>query len=124
MTGFVLQGLDHVALGVSDLERSERWYCEVLGLERVHEDVWNVPVMLVRGGTGVALFRARGSETGKASLRILHLAFRVDRAGFESARAELAGRGIEAEFQDHEVSHSIYFHDPDGHQLELTTYEL
>jgi catechol 2,3-dioxygenase-like lactoylglutathione lyase family enzyme len=124
MTGFALQGLDHVALAVSDLERSERWYCEVLGLERVHEDVWNVPVMLVSEGTGVALFRARGSEKGKAPIRILHVAFRVDRPGFESARAELAGRGIEVELQDHEVSHSIYFHDPDGHLLELTTYEL
>ena len=36
----------------------------------------------------------------------------------------LRGRGIAFEFQDHGVSHSIYFQDPDGLQLELTTYEV
>jgi len=38
-----------------------------------------------------------------------------------SAREE---RGIKFEFQDHEISHSIYFRDPDGHALEITTYDL
>ena len=32
--------------------------------------------------------------------------------------------GIEFEFQDHKISHSIYFYDPDRHELEITTYEL
>jgi ketosteroid isomerase-like protein len=25
---------------------------------------------------------------------------------------------------DHETAHSVYFQDPDGHRLEITTYEL
>jgi catechol 2,3-dioxygenase-like lactoylglutathione lyase family enzyme len=125
MGGFRTQGLDHVALSVRDQEASERWYREVLGLERAHEEAWgNVPVMLVADGTGVALFRAREGPEGKPAVRILHVAFRVDRESFERAREELAGRGLAVEFQDHHVSHSIYFADPDGHQLELTTYEL
>ena len=36
---------------------------------------------------------------------------------------ELKRRGIQFEFQDHEISHSIYFRDIDGHQLEITTYQ-
>jgi catechol-2,3-dioxygenase len=80
--------------------------------------------MLVAGGSGVALFPVRDGADGKPAVRILHVAFRVDRASLERARAELAARGIEVAFQDHVVSHSIYFADPDGHQLELTTYEL
>jgi catechol-2,3-dioxygenase len=32
--------------------------------------------------------------------------------------------GSPFDFQDHDVSHSIYFSDPDGHRLELTTYEV
>ena len=57
-------------------------------------------------------------------LRMLHLAFRANRENFLAAQRELEKRGIEFEFQDHEISHSIYFRDPDGHQLEITTYEL
>jgi len=52
-----------------------------------------------------------------------HLAFRTDRAGLDRARAALSRRGIAFHFQDHDLCHSIYFHDPDGHELEITTYE-
>ena len=31
---------------------------------------------------------------------------------------------IPFDFQNHEISHSIYFLYPDGHQIEITTYEL
>jgi catechol-2,3-dioxygenase len=55
---------------------------------------------------------------------MLHLAFRADLENFLAARRELKERGIKFEFQDHEISHSIYFRDPDGHQLEITTYEV
>ena len=55
---------------------------------------------------------------------MLHLAFRADRENFIAAQDELKKRGIKFEFQDHEISHSIYFYDPDGHQLEITTYEM
>jgi catechol 2,3-dioxygenase-like lactoylglutathione lyase family enzyme len=53
-----------------------------------------------------------------------HLAFRADRENLLEAQAELKASGIEFEFQDHEVAHSSYFHDPDGHQIEITTYEV
>jgi catechol 2,3-dioxygenase-like lactoylglutathione lyase family enzyme len=54
-----------------------------------------------------------------------HVAITVaDRPNFLSAQEELQAQGITVTFQDHDISHSIYFHDPDGHQLEITTYEL
>jgi catechol 2,3-dioxygenase-like lactoylglutathione lyase family enzyme len=122
---FRTQGLDHVALSVRDQAISERWYREVLGLERVHEETWgDMPVMLAAEGTGLALFPARGGDASSPAVRILHIAFRVDRASFDAARQSLEAHGIRVEFQDHTVSHSIYFDDPDGHRLELTTYEL
>jgi catechol-2,3-dioxygenase len=46
------------------------------------------------------------------------------RENFDNAQDDLRTRGIAFEFQDHAVSQSIYFEDPDGLRLELTTYEV
>jgi len=124
-----LEGIDHVALSVADVERSTNWYIDVLGFERRFEGMWEgVPVFIGLGHTAIALFPIRSGKnasSGKAAgPRILHLAFRADRKGFRVAQDELTKRGIAYEFQDHEISHSIYFRDPDGHELEITTYEI
>lgn len=122
-----LEGIDHVALGVRDIESSAKWYIEVLGFERLHEGMWNgVPTFIGKGNTGIALFPVSQEVTSsdRRDIRMLHLAFRADRENFLSAQRELEKRGIKFEFQDHEIAHSIYFRDPDGHHLEITTYEL
>ena len=124
-----LEGIDHVALAVSDVERAAQWYIDVLGFEYRYKDVWDgIPTFIGKGTTAIALFpprsSARSTATPQTPIRMLHLAFRADRKNFLAAQQELKRRGIEFEFQDHEISHSIYFRDPDGHQLEITTYEL
>ena len=122
-----LEGIDHVALSVRDLEQATRWYTEILGFEPKFPGQWNgVPTFLAKGTTALALFPAHhGISTAAAhGPRFLHLAFRADRAGFVAAQKELKDRGIEFTFEDHEISHSIYFLDPDGHKLEITTYDL
>lgn len=120
---FRAQGLDHVALTVGDQQVTERWYRDVLGLAREHATEWgDTPVALMAHGSGVALFKTAPDDQRAVGLR--HIAFRVDRENFELAHEDLRDRGIAFEFQDHGVAHSIYFHDPDGLQLELTTYEI
>jgi len=126
---FELEGLDHVALGVQDVERSADWYVEVLGFERRYQGMWNgIPVFIGRGKTAIALFPARNRSkdpsTSRPTAGMLHLALRASRQNFVAAQRELKKRGIEFDFQDHEISHSIYFQDPDGIKLEITTYEL
>ena len=119
--GVSLAGLDHVALGVSDQAASVVWYRRLLGLVPVFEEEWRgVPAMVVGpDGTGLALFQAgEGRATG-----FRHVAFRVDREQYEAAKTTLAAEGIALQEQDHDVSWSIYFRDPDGVELELTTYE-
>ena len=124
-----LEGIDHVALAVRDVEETAKWYADVLGFERRYEGMWDgIPTFIGKGKTAIALFPARDGDskssahTGK--IRMLHLAFRANNDGFLAAQEELKRRGIKFEFQDHEISHSIYFHDPDGHELEITTYDL
>lgn len=128
---FELEGIDHVALAVSDVERSAAWYIEVLGFERLYEGMWGgVPVSIGKGKTAIALFPRRPRDDSAVGQRdrndidMLHLAMRADRANFLAAQEDLKKRGIGFQFQDHEISHSIYFRSPDGHQLEITTYEL
>ena len=133
-----LEGIDHVAMSVRDIERAAQWYIDVLGFKRLHEGMWDgVPVFIGKGTTALALFpvRSRASSakvatvaestsSRPADIRMLHLAMRADHKNFLAAQEELKRRGIKFEFQDHEISHSIYFRDPDGHALEITTYEL
>ena len=126
---FRLEGIDHVALTVRDVERSAAWYQEVLGLERRHREVWGShPAIVGVGTTSLALFPVQGDDPagppGRETICVRHVAFRVDRRNFEAARATLGARGIALEEQDHQIAHSLYLLDPDGHQLEITTYDL
>src|SRR4051812_44900683 len=102
-----VEGLDHVAVAVSDQQGSQDFYRDVLGLAREHEAAWgDMPMAMMAGGSGMALFPSRDGSTG-----FRHLAFRVDRENFERAQAQLRERGIAFTLSDHDVSHSIYFED-------------
>lgn len=121
-----LEGIDHVAIATPDLAKTIAWYCEVLGLERLHADEWGgVPAFIGAGSTAIAFFPAKeNSRRTAAGGSMLHLAFRTDRAGFVKAQEELRKRAIEFDFEDHGIAHSIYFHDPNQLRLEITTYEV
>ena len=124
ITMFELERIDHVALSVRDVERSAKWYIENLGFERRHKGMWNdIPVFIGKGEAAIALFPSgnKNSEMSKRS-GILHFALWANRKNFLAAQEELTRRGIAFHFQDHEISHSIYFSDPDSHQIEITTY--
>jgi len=126
---FEIDALDHVALSVQDVGRSAQWYADVLGFKRLHEDKWSgIPVFVGNGDAAIALFPASdevgSTSTDRSAVRTLHFAFRTDRENFLRAQDELKKRAIPFEFQDHEISHSIYFRDLDGHKIEITTYQL
>ena len=121
---FRVERIDHVELFVSDLEAAVSWYREVLGLEEFKR--WDPdPILIGDGLTMLALFHDRGiGESLSPSLgNFRRVAWRVDAAGFEAAQEHL--KSLEIPFKgpiDHEISWSIYFSDPDGHLLEITTY--
>jgi catechol 2,3-dioxygenase-like lactoylglutathione lyase family enzyme len=121
------EGLDHVAITVADLERSVEFYRDVLGLESRYDEL-HVPMFMLAGGSGLALFPPEAlpgdGGSGAPDIRVAHVAFRVDREQFDRARDVLSAAGVETRFSDHGNVHSLYFDDPDGHKLELATYEV
>lgn len=121
-----LEVLDHVGLAVSDIDRSVEWYERVLGLERVYQEAWgDCPAVLVRGGSGVALFPARGAPIQPSSFSSLpHVAFRTSGRDYQEARSELRAAGIAVRESDHDVALSMYLLDPDEHLIEITTYDV
>ena len=126
---FRLAGIDDVALTVRDVARSVTWYQPNLGFERQFEEAWgDYSAVVGTASGGLALFPVQSDDPdpppGPDTLCFRHVAFRVDRADFEEAQRAFTENGIDFRFQDPAVAHSIYLLDPDGHQIEITTYEL
>ena len=122
---FRVDRIDHVEVFVRDLDAAVAWYRDTLGLEEVRR--WDPdPVLIGDGQTMLALFRDRGTgEPAPPALgNFRRVAWRVDAAGFDAAQQHL--ESLEIPFDgpiDHDISWSIYFRDPDGHLLEITTYD-
>jgi len=122
---FHVQSIDHVEVFVRDIPAAIRWYGEVLGLRESQR--WDPePVMIGAGSTKLALFQAPSksmpaSEKEAPALRWHRVAWLTDTAGMEAAQAHLKSLGIPFRGPvDHGPTCSIYFHDPDGHPLEIT----
>jgi catechol 2,3-dioxygenase-like lactoylglutathione lyase family enzyme len=117
-----------VALKVKDVAASAQWYEHVLGLKPYTFPEWgDFPVFMLVGKTGIALFPAVRPQVAPQTPsqadgpHIHHFAFQVDGENFAAARRQLERLGIAYILQDHHFFHSLYFHDPDGYQVGLTT---
>ena len=126
-----LEQIDHLALTCREPAASLDWYVRVLGFEPEFVGQWGgVPLFLRLGSTRLALFPLRDRAPGGNSKtpdgpRMDHFALRAATCSeFLAAQDDLRERGIAFDFQDHEISLSIYFDDPNGHTVEITTYDL
>ena len=110
-------GIDHVVLHVEDVQRSKKFYTEVLGMTPYRED--DGQVFLHAGRQGVALFRKEGGTPLTAGNDLNHLALNVASGSYETLKAELEKHGVAVTGRPGE-DRCIYFRDPDGHRLQLT----
>lgn len=122
---FDVSGLSHVAIRVTDLARSRRFYADVLGFPAVFEagDVVLFQVgrslLAVRGG---APETAQGDRFDPFRVGLDHLAFAVDDAEqlHEMQRAlDQAGIRNEGVQDDPPDAKALVFYDPDGIALEM-----
>jgi len=115
----------HVHLRVSDLERSIRFYADVLGFE-VTQRMGDAAAFLGAGGyhhhVGLNTWESRGGPPpAPGSTGLYHVAFRyASRAALGGALRRLERHGIPLDgAADHGVSEALYLHDPDGNGVEL-----
>ena len=126
-----LDGIGHVLLRVSDVERWRAFYSTILGLKVVEEDPEHGGVFMALQGQGhtVDLFPVQNPETASrpvaGGVGVHHVAFHVSSgAALKDAYFTLQEHGIPiVRAIDHVSQKSIYFHDPDGNYLEIY-YEL
>ena len=134
---FKVDQIDHVELFVPDRREAARWYERTLGLSVLpqYED-WaedpHGPLMISSdsGSTKLALFTGEPRRT-RPTAGFHLVAFRVDGPGFlrflEHVRTHSVHNDAGDEIhtlapRDHGKAFSVYFNDPWGHHLEVTTY--
>jgi catechol 2,3-dioxygenase len=116
--------LGHIVLKVRDAQKSKEFYTRALGLKVAHEDRERGAVFLSFGiqHHDLALFQLATGETPQPHQPGLHhTAWQVGSfAELQAAHRELRELGIPVESTiEHNVTRSVYFHDPDGNRVEL-----
>jgi len=113
---FKVTGIDHVVYHVKDLARAKNFYVDFLGMEVDHESSWQC--FLKCGSQGVALFEVDDNEDVHAGSEVNHMALRLATGEYARVKATLENAGIAVHGRQGDP-HCVYFHDPDGHQLQL-----
>ncbi len=123
----MLRKQHHIAIIVSNWERSREFYVEKLGFQVIREifrpEMGDYLRMLTLGETTLEIFEKPNAPqrvTNPEAQGLRHLAFQVENA--EQAAAWLNSRGIETEpVREDKVNggHFTFFKDPDGLPLEI-----
>jgi catechol 2,3-dioxygenase-like lactoylglutathione lyase family enzyme len=121
-----LTGIDHIVLLVRDIDRSIEWYTERFEVTVERYDLWqegSSPFVSLRVSDSFLIDLSPGDPAGE---NVDHFALVTDRASFDSfvdaysdriemGPAQLSGaRGI---------GDGAYIRDPDGHLVEVRTYD-
>ena len=112
----MLTGLNHLTLSMHDLARSVVFYRDMLGL-RLHAR-WDGGAYLSAGDLCLCLSLEGQDTAALASPAYTHYAFSISQDDFPAFAAHLRAAGVPEWRQNRSAGDSLYFLDPDGHQLE------
>ena len=124
-----LERIGHCLIKVRDVERSKKFYTEVLGFQMMEQDPEHGGVFLSLPGDGHTIDLSAVGDPANATppvgqqdgVGVLHIAFKV--GSYEALRESydsLVADGVDVHrMMDHVSQRSLYFHDPDGNTLEV-----
>jgi catechol 2,3-dioxygenase-like lactoylglutathione lyase family enzyme len=123
-----VRGLGEVAFRVNDLDKSQTFYQNVIGLELMKRFDRSAFFRIADGHAGhtaiLALFD-RNVPVEQARTTIDHIAFTIALEDYEAERQRLEGLGLSVTTATHAWVHwrSLYVQDPDGNQVEFVCYD-
>ena len=126
-----IQGIDHVAFNVRDLDKSVKFYTEVIGLKVTEREPSKpgIEYFLDCGPSLLGVIQAKDLTNNhpfsNEGLGANHFSFRIHSNDFESMIAHLEHHGVKIEYaKKRPKSWSLYFYDLDGNKLEATAWPL
>lgn len=121
--------IDHVTIVVADLERSTKFYTEVLGMQQIERPNFGFAGAWFQAGTTQIHLVLQSETAGSAGIGefdgldpslSFHYAFQVDDCDAAARRlTELGLRIVVGPRQRPDGARQVYVYDPDGHLIEL-----
>ena len=118
-----IERIGHIVLRVSNVDTAVAFYRDTLGMTvNSHRPGQGAFLSFGTQHHDIGLFQAKDHTRG--ALGLAHLALRIpgDDTDLRIARDKLKAAGVLIDHEtDHGMTHSVYFHDPDGNTLEIYT---
>lgn len=123
------KGVVHFTISVSDPDKSEAFYRDVLGLEVVQK-VPSVGMVFLRSGDDYIILTKSKTpiDPNPGNEFLVHHAFKVDANKYDEAVSHLRSHGVDPFFEEDRregifIGRQCYFHDPDRNVLEIAGLE-
>lgn len=111
----MIQGLNHITLSCSDLRQSIDFYQDFLGMKLEHQ--WDKGAYFSAGELWFCLIEKPHYQAPQQGYT--HIAFSIQQKDFTHWKDKLKKAEVQEWQENKSEGDSIYFLDPDGHQLEL-----
>lgn len=114
-------GLCHVAIDVSDIERSVRFYTGMFDMEIIRQSDRVVHMKSAGAKDSFFLFRADGDVRPRGcGMDHFHFGFRIDDANFDRALEYIRKNNVRIHHNpDRAPGRFVYIEDPDGYVIQL-----